>query len=250
MSSKIYLHNINRIEPAELQFVTIPRNKLMVARLSNSIDLRTNVNMPPVYDQGNIGSCTANALVAIFQFDEPTFYGSRLFLYYNERKIENHIPKDSGASLSSGIMALQVFGLCSDTTWPYDETKFAVNPPVSAYKEALRNRALQVKNIKQDATSMKRYLSLGLPFVVGIAVFEEFESDAVAKTGYVPMPTKESQFLGGHAVVCCGYTENNYWIMRNSWGENWGVKGYFYLPFDYLLVRSLSSDLWGIQVVQ
>jgi len=206
--------------------------------------------MPPVYDQGNLGSCTANALVSIFQFDKPTFYGSRLFLYYNERKIENDISNDSGACMIDGIMSLQVTGLCSEKSWPYKENKFAVTPPASAYREALTHKALQVKNIKQDITSMKTYLSLGLPFVVGIAVFEEFESDQVATTGYVPMPSKNSQCLGGHAVVCCGYTSNNYWIMRNSWGTGWGVKGYFYLPSRYLLDTSLSSDLWGIQCVQ
>lgn len=250
MSSRIYLTNINRIEHSDLQFVTLPQHKLLVARLPNSVDLRTNVKMPPVYDQGNIGSCTANALVAIFQFMKPTFYGSRLFLYYNERKIENDISNDSGASFIDGIMSLQVSGLCSEKSWPYIENKFAVVPTASAYREALNNKALQVKNIRQDITSIKTYLSLGLPFVVGISVFEEFESDNVANTGYVPMPTYTSQFLGGHAVVCCGYTSNNFWIMRNSWGKNWGAKGYFYLPFQYLLDSSLSSDLWGIQRVQ
>ena len=127
MSSRIYLRNINRIEPTELQFVTLPQHKLMVARLPNSIDLRTNVKMPPVYDQGNIGSCTANALVAIFQFMKPTFYGSRLFLYYNERKIENDIPNDSGSSFISGIMSLQVSGLCIDKSWPYIEKKLPLS---------------------------------------------------------------------------------------------------------------------------
>lgn len=94
---------------------------------------------------------------------------------------------------------------------------------------------------------MKNWLASEEPFTVGIAVYEEFESKSVASTGIVPMPTRKSRYLGGHAVVCCGYTTNNYWIMRNSWGTRWGINGYFYLPFEYLLDHSLSSDLWVIQ---
>jgi hypothetical protein len=158
--------------------------------------------------------------------------------------------RDSGAYLTDGIKSLKNEGLCSEKTWAYSISKFNVKPPPNAYSEALAHKVIQVQNISQDLNSMKNWLASGEPFAVGIAVYEEFESDAVASTGIVPMPTNKSRYLGGHAVVCCGYTTNNYWIMRNSWGTRWGINGYFYLPFEYLLDHSLTSDLWVIQGIK
>jgi C1A family cysteine protease len=113
----------------------------------------------------------------------------------------------------------------------------------------LNHKALIVENIHQDANTMRNALAQGIPFVVGIQIFEEFESEQVAKTGIVPMPTQYSNCLGGHAVSICGYTPL-YWICRNSWGPDWGDHGYFYLPHAYLLDSSLTSDLWSIKKVQ
>ena len=95
---------------------------------------------------------------------------------------------------------------------------------------------------------MKMSLSKANPFVVGIVVYESFESDTVAKSGYVPMPNVTSEaMLGGHAVLCVGYNDiKKVWIMRNSWGTSWGDRGYFYLPYAYLLDNTLTSDLWNI----
>lgn len=243
--SRSYLSTgISRLETLSLKTLShlLPHHKL-----PTTVDLRP--KMPPVYDQGQLGSCTANAIVACFQYDDPTFYGSRLFLYYNERLIENDVESDAGAQLSDGIKSLQQFGLCSENSWGYDISKFTEKPPQIAYDEALKHKAIQVKNIHQDINTMKNALVQGFPFVVGIQIFEEFESEAVAKTGIVPFPTDTSQYLGGHAVLCVGYTPE-YWIMRNSWNTTWGDKGYFYLPYSYLLDSSLSSDLWIIEKVE
>jgi C1A family cysteine protease len=100
---------------------------------------------------------------------------------------------------------------------------------------------------------MKGCLISGYPFVVGIEIYSSFESQSVAKTGYVPMPnTLTEQFLGGHAIICLGYNDNLYggvWIMKNSWGSSWGDRGYFYLPYAYLTSNSLAGDLWKITKV-
>jgi C1A family cysteine protease len=249
MSSRVYLAECDRIHPSELDILNITA-PLPSVKLPNSVDLRDGNKMPRPYDQGSLGSCTANALVALCQYDNPSFYGSRLFLYYNERKMEGTVSRDAGAYLTDGIISLKTEGLCSEKSWPYTISKFAVKPPQNAYTEAALHKVIQVKNISQDLNSMKNWLASGEPFTVGIAVYEEFESKSVASTGIVPMPTRKSRYLGGHAVVCCGYTTNNYWIMRNSWGTRWGINGYFYLPFEYLLDHSLSSDLWVIQGIR
>jgi len=220
-----------------------------------TIDLRSNPNMPPVYDQLDIGSCTAQALCAAYTFESPVVVGSRLFLYYNERlrdyqNGDNVVTIDDGSSLTNGIKCLQIYGLCPETDWPYDITKFAVKPHDSCYTNALNNKALEVYNVRNNMIDMKNSIVLNTPFVVGIAVYSSFVSLKVAKTGVVPMPKPREQFLGGHAVLVCGYNDRKkIWILRNSWGPSWGDKGYFYLPYPYLLNPALSSDFWAIKTV-
>ncbi len=244
---RIYNLKIDRVPQCQLKFKSFQKVKL-----PESVDLRK--NFPPIYDQGNLGSCTANALCAVHEFetvDEKVDIGfkpSRLFLYYNERKLENTVSEDSGALLSTGIKCMNKYGVCSEKYCPYIIEKFAQKPSPEAYKEALEHKVITASNIHQDVTSMKLSLYNKNPFVVGIAIYSSFESPEVAKTGKVPMPKPDEECLGGHAVVVCGYTKDH-WIMRNSWGDSWGDKGYFYLPYLYLLDSDLSSDLWNISKI-
>jgi C1A family cysteine protease len=237
---------IKRLPTKNLKLAKIER----VAKLPPFVDIRK--GMPPIFDQGQLGSCTANALCGIVgqdvKYNGSCFLGSRLFLYYNERKIENDIPDDAGAELSDGVLSLQKHGICPESEWPYDISKFTVTPPDACYTSALKHTAINVTHIPQDIISMKTSLFNNAPFVVGICIYESFESDKVAATGMVPMPdTKKEQMLGGHAVLCVGYDDSRkVWIMRNSWGTDWGDKGNFYLPYDYLLDTNLSTDLWNI----
>ena len=243
----IYNLKIERIDHTELKFKTFKK-----VPLPESVDLRK--NFPPVYDQGELGSCTANALCGVYEFEtvdenvDKGFKPSRLFLYYNERKMEGTISEDSGAYLSDGIKSLKNYGVCSESYCPYVIENFTQAPSPSAYKEALDHKVVISSNIHQDLTSMKLSIYNKNPFVVVISIYSSFESSEVAKTGMVPMPKKGEELLGGHAVAVCGYTKDH-WIVRNSWGSSWGDKGYFYLPYLYLLDSSLSSDLWNISKI-
>jgi len=215
-------------------------------RLLNIVDLRN--KMPPVYDQGNLGSCTANALCAAVQYEEPTLMGSRLFVYYNERMIENDVKNDSGAIMADGVKSLCTYGVCKEISWPYIITKFAIKPPLYCYEEAKKHKLIQYYSLPNNITQMKQALINGFPFVVSILVYSSFESAQVTMTGYVPMPQPNETLLGGHAILCVGYNEiKKVWIMRNSWGNQWGDKGYFYLPYQYLINPNLASDLWVLQ---
>lgn len=228
--------------------ITFTRFPAFDAASTPSIDLRG--KCPPVYDQLQLGSCTANALVASFQFDDPTWMGSRLFLYYNERFLDRDVPVDGGSSLSTGINSLTKTGVCSELQWPYDCKKFATSPPSSCYKSALRHCSISSAHVKQDETSIKEALFDGHPIVVAFQVYTSFESDHVAATGMVPMPLASEKCLGGHAVICVGFDDSlKCWIMRNSWGVGWGDKGYFYMPYEYLTEDNLASDLWIITKV-
>ena len=242
---RIYNLKVNRQPASHLKLKLFPEIK----NLPSNIDLRN--KCPPVYDQGDIGSCTAQALGAAFEINDGitnTFIPSRLFIYYNERHLENSISEDSGALLSTGIKTLEQYGVCNESDWPYDISKFKIKPPEKCYKDALSHRAYTVHNINSDINSMKNSLASGYGFVVGISIYESFESQKVTKTGIVPMPNVNSEkCLGGHAVLVVGYSDKDqHWIVRNSWGNKWGDNGYFYLPYLYLLDAKLSSDLWNI----
>lgn len=216
---------------------------------SPGVDLRS--GCPPIYDQGRLGSCTAQALIATFQFDDPNWRGSALFLYYNERMLDNSVSSDKGSSISTGIRSLTQHGVCSESLWPYDCDKFATLPSAQCYKSALEHQTLSSHHVTQDLTSMKESLLSGEPIVLGFMVYESFESDAVAATGLVPIPTPTEKCLGGHAVVVVGFNESaRHWIMRNSWGPSWGDKGYFYMPYEYLTDARLASDLWVITKIE
>ena len=130
---------------------------------------------------------------------------------------ENDIPDDSSATLSDGIDCLLKYGICPESEWPYIVSKFTVKPTVKCYIDALHHQALKVNCIDETLPTMKYSLANGNPFVVGIAIYESFESSNVARTGIVPMPNKSTEILlGGHAVVCIGYNDTTQkWIMRN-----------------------------------
>ncbi len=222
--------------------------------LPPSTDLR--VQCPPVYDQGQLGSCTANAIAGALEFDQikqglaPIFVPSRLFIYYNERAIEGTINSDSGAMIRDGITSVVNQGACPEDLWPYDVDQFADQPPGNCYQAAAQHQAVQYQAVAQDLDQMKGCLAAGRPFVFGFTVYQSFEADQVAQTGQVPLPGPGEPVLGGHAVLAVGYDDaDTRFLARNSWGTDWGMAGYFTIPYSYLLQSSLSADFWVIQQV-
>jgi C1A family cysteine protease len=98
---------------------------------------------------------------------------------------------------------------------------------------------------------MKASLAAGYPFVFGFSVYESFEGDAVAKSGIVPMPGMTEMEVGGHAVMAVGYDDSQQrFLARNSWGSEWGMSGYFTIPYDYLTDSNLADDFWVIRLVR
>jgi len=215
--------------------------------IPSRVDLRQYCS--PVEDQGEIGSCTANAIAAAVEYHQIRFKGtyediSRLFVYYNERILEGTVASDSGATLRDGIKALEKWGVCAEKSWPYKVSKFRTKPSCTCYKKAKKHLLKKYMRLI-TVSQMKACLASGFPFVFGISVFESFECDETALTGIVLMPGPNEKNLGGHAVCAVGYDEEKKWfIVRNSWGTGWGDKGYFYLPYEY--VEKLADDFWTI----
>jgi C1A family cysteine protease len=219
-----------------------------------AVDLRP--GCPPVYDQGQLGSCTANAIAAAIQFEQirqkaaKPFAPSRLFIYYNERAMEHTVGQDAGAQIRDGMKSVNHIGACPETDWPYVIANFAQKPPARAFKDAPLGKAVTYQRVVQTLDQMKGCLAGGFPIVLGISVYESFESPQVAKSGVVPMPANSEKLLGGHAILAVGYNDaGQRFIMRNSWGTSWGMQGYFTIPYAYLTDSNLCDDLWTIQMV-
>jgi C1A family cysteine protease len=209
----------------------------------------------PVFDQGDLGSCTGNAWVGALEYEEnlqgEKFVSlSRLFIYFNERLLDGDTDQDAGAEIRDGIKAIVKYGACEESLWPYDVSKFTLKPSMEAYAEAKDHQALQYARVNQTERDIVHALASGHPVVFGIMVYDSLESDEVAANGIVPMPSENEQCQGGHAVLIVGYNyDTRMFKVRNSWGPDWGDKGYFYLPFDYVLSEELAEDFWVVQKI-
>lgn len=231
-------------------------HKLTVQRailpLPIHVDLSTSKFMPPVYDQGQLGSCTANAIAAAVDFERAcqgeAFIGpSRLFIYFNERAIEGDTDSDDGAELRDGIKVVASLGVCPECIWPYDEAKFAEKPDDACFAAALKFRAVKYASVNQTSTDIRTVLASGKPVVFGFSVYDAFEGDDVASTGVLPMPAANEAPIGGHAVMLVGYDDaSQRFLVRNSWGTGWGQAGFFTIPYRYVLDPGLASDFWVI----
>jgi len=200
-----------------------------------------------------LGSCTANAIASGLReywenLSEKQFTSlSRLWLYWQERYLEGTVNQDAGAYIRDGMKVLQKMGCAPEADWPYDITKFTEKPPEKATIDAIQFKITKYHRVT-NLTLLKSALAEGYPVVIGIKVYESFESNQVAQNGIVPLPKRGEQFLGGHAVLAVGYKDDTnikgqgVVICRNSWGESWGDKGYFYLPYSYFF--NYVSDMW------
>jgi len=226
-------------------------------KLPAAVDLRSGCS--PVENQLALNSCTANALVGALEFlqikfNQPRVDLSRLFLYYNERRLENSLGQDQGARLRDGVKCLKQDGICSEDLWPYDLSKVFTSPPPACYSAAVNHELISYYAIR-SLEEMKASLAEGLPVAFGFTVFSAFESPQVAKTGVLNYPDPSETVMGGHAVVAVGYDDKSErLIIRNSWGWDWGQHGYFTMPYAYAFggvkQPALASDFWTLRKME
>ena len=227
------------------------------------IDIRDHCS--PVFNQGKLGSCTANAVCANYEYIFMKKHGliksqseifSRLFVYWNERELENSTDKDSGASIRDGIRSIHTHGVPLEKYWPYDIAKFADKPDDQAFIAAFNHVNIKYARLDKNLDQLKQCLAEGNPFVFGFAVYESFESDDIAETGIMSVPTQNEKLLGGHAVMAVGVDENTKcFIIQNSWGDKWGDDGFFYMPYVVMFgspkqnpeITSYTTDFWCIE---
>jgi C1A family cysteine protease len=236
------------------------------AALSSGADLRA--WCPPVEDQGNLGSCTAQAGVALLEYFERRASGShvdasRLFLYKVTRNLLGWTG-DTGAYLRTTMAALVMLGAPPESYWPYDITRFEVEPTAFVYSLADNYEAVSYYRLDPTGTTptqllnrIKFYLNAKLPSMFGFRVYNSINQ--AADDGKIPYPFSGDQPVGGHAVVAIGYDDNlkikhraagapsytGALLIRNSWGTDWGDGGYGWLPYEYVL-RGLAVDWWSL----
>ena len=235
-----------------------------------SVDLRG--KMPNVLNQGHLGSCTSFATGYAFTYDEINNHTngksknyfqvgkkntpndlipSHLFEYYNARSIEGTTGEDSGASIRDAVKAVNKFGMCQESSWPYDISKFTEKPPEECYTIAVNHKSILYRRLDQDINQLKACLVKEYPFVCGVAVYDSFMSEKANQTGMIPIPKPTEKKLGGHALCFCGYDDDmKCFIFQNSWNSSWGDNGYGYLPYEYMLCPELASDFWVITKIQ
>jgi C1A family cysteine protease len=221
--------------------------------MPSNIDLRPYCS--PVENQGNLGSCTGQAIAGAIELLNKragrTLDISRLFIYYYERLIEGTVNYDSGAYIRDGIKACYTYGAPLESLWPYNISKFKIKPNALAIADA-RTRKVTLYERAIDFNAVKDALANGYPVTIGFKVYSSFTGSSIAKTGVMSYPNVLSEkLLGGHAVLIVGYNDaTQQFIVRNSWGSNWGDKGYFYMPYRVIQNTSMSGDFWVIKSVR
>lgn len=224
-----------------------------------SVYLAHKYRFPLPYDQGNLGSCTAQAVAFLMHFNllnsnfltqrTGPWRPSRLFIYYYERELEGTLNIDAGAQLRSGIKVLADKGAPTEDLWTYDIPKFATQPSQKAIDYALQFQAVRYERIdNRNKTVLVNALMAGFPICFGMYIYYSFFSPEVEHTGIVPLPDFDKEFIvGGHAMVIVGYrAEDDSFIVRNSWGSNWGQGGYCRIPAVYLTNPTVAMDFWVV----
>ena len=180
------------------------------------------------------------------------FESSRLFLYYNSRLYDGTTRQNVGISFLNTFKAMKEYGVCTETLWPYDERKFSKKPPSTCYNNGLGNSITRYSRLEQDIDQFRACLKADYPFTIGFEVYSSFDLDD-DMTGLMSMPTEAEIQLERpilHSVLAVGYADEARCItILNSEGSNFGDKGYFYMPYDYILNSKHARDFWKIEEV-
>lgn len=213
---------------------------------------------PAIRNQGQVGACTGFTAAGAHEFlqmkTDPltVFNPSAYFAYYSARELEGTTGRDAGATIRDVVKGIGKKGICTEQLWPSSNAKTAlVKPSDEAVKDGELHQVLQYSRVIQTLDLLKSCIAARYPLCFGVMVYESFQTAKVKKTGVIPIPNKKEKLLGGHALWSCGYSDKNEWfIVANSWGKEFGDKGYVYIPYDYLCNSKLASDFWQLEIVE
>jgi len=207
----------------------------------------------PVFDQKDVGSCTANGTIFCYtqlgcSLKRPMIILSRLLNYYMTRTRYEYVAPndDSGAQVRNAVKCLAKYGSCLEAYWPYDpnpSVRFAIKPSLQATKDATNHMLLTYSSVR-SLQELKQAITTNHAVVGGFTCFDNLYDDSVAKTGVILAPTNNNYVIGGHCVAFTGYDDKKQLLkFRNSWGKTWGNKGSGFLPYSYI-AQGLATDFW------
>jgi len=231
-----------------------------------SADIRSGYS--PIKNQGELGACTSFSACSVMEYLlNKNIDLSELYFYFQERKSDGDISDDGGSTIARSAEVATNIGSCVEDLDPYDISKFADTPSAESDADAKNHKAVTKYKLQTIKDILYCVGVLNKPVLIGIEVYESFEE--IGSDGYVPMPKQGERLLGGHALNICGYFRKSgnifteieeeielflnksqynglYFIVRNSWGETFGDKGYIYIPAEFL--QRYSYDWWHIDI--
>lgn len=229
--------------------------KPMAGPLPAVVDLRPKI--PKLY-QASVGSCVVHSLTAAARYHiirQGLLYDfemARLQLYWDARAISNTTSSDCGVNIRDAIKAFAKNGVGHEELWPYDVTKWGVQPPAEVYDDAVQYKALQYRRVPVDVTSIKLSLAQGAPVIIGVSLYSSFFDNSVTSTGVVPMPKKGETLQGGHSMLACGYGQRPGYITCRNWWQSpdqpWGDDGDCYIPEEYIGSPIYGADYWKLEL--
>lgn len=228
------------------------------------IDLRANA--PAISArQEELNSCTAHSICAAAHYavqktgERPLLHSSALFLYYNARHAEKARlfqetacgfgMKGEPVKILDGLRSISQLGLCPEYAWPYEPERYNQRPTDEAYQLAYHHRDWKYTALPPRLDALKQCLAEGYPFMFGALIYQSFQSTAVSQSGDIPYPSSHDRQIGAHAMLAVGYDDGHqHFIVRNSFGEEWGDNGYGYFPYTYMVnVLHLSFDYYVLK---
>lgn len=211
----------------------------------------------PIYDQGSIGSCVSNSACSCYRFESAQVLGnfdfnpSRLFEYYNARKLQGWEDEDSGAYIRDGFKAMNKWGLAKEELWPYRTNDFAKEPTTQVYTDGLKNVTVKYATVQQTEIAIKETLLSGAAISFGFNVYSSFFGTWEGSGAVMPIPKPGERLEGGHAVTIIGYNNSKKcFLIQNSWGIEWGIFGKFWMPYSFLLNSKECDDFWCIESIK
>jgi C1A family cysteine protease len=217
--------------------------------LRESVDLREWDTI--VESQDSLGSCSANAITNAYELCvnrmHPEYFThlSRLFIYYNTRLEHGIVEEDEGMFLRDGMKSLTRYGVCCEDLWPYDITKFNIEPSEEAYEDAKKRRILRYQKLI-STYYITEVLNNNKPVVFGMTIYDSF-MNLNERISTVSFPSRKEKSMGGHAMCMVGYDlKKRLFLAKNSFGTDWGEDGYCWIPFDY--IRQEGYDIWTFDI--
>jgi len=239
-------------DPRDFQFT--PMRAMMASAPSKKI-----LDLPGRMIQGPLGSCGPCSLDEVFMYlmkvqDMTVEHSSVLFTYYVTRSLQGTVNVDSGVNNRAMLKAVNKSGYCEATYWPYVPQRFRQKPPDEAFADAAQSPITNYAAVRQDLEHMRGTIASGIPILFGFDVFPAAQTEAVAKSGILPMPARGESPLGGHDVVLFGYDDARQSFAATNHWEGWGIEingvpGSFWIPYDYATSSDLSGDFWVVNAL-